>query len=68
MLFCFKIFTSDRSKNPHKSMLLSVLPALAKKSYIDVGRTPCISDIIGKASKYKDGLVQLSISKKLNKP
>ncbi|XP_052105420.1 transcobalamin-2-like [Mytilus californianus] len=36
----------DRTNNPHKSMLLSVLPALAKKSYIDVGRTPCMSDII----------------------
>ena len=42
------VFFSDRSKNPDKSLLLSVLPAIAKKSYIDVGTTPCVSTNIGK--------------------
>ena len=32
---------ADRTKNPGKSLLLSVLPAIAKKSYIDVGKMPC---------------------------
>ena len=41
-------FFPDRSKNPDKSLLLSVLPAIAKKSYIDVGTTPCASTNIGK--------------------